>query len=95
MLNGIVEILREATDCHAGFVYLIEDERLVLRAASPIYRHLVGKLSFGARRGAAGGSHATREPVLIRENALDDPRKKYVPELDEDHFQSMVAVPAA
>jgi GAF domain-containing protein len=32
-------------------------------------------------------------PTFIRENALDDPRMKYVPELEEEHFQSMCAVP--
>jgi GAF domain-containing protein len=93
VLNNIVGILREATDCHAGLVYLIEDAQLVLRAASPIHRHLVGRLAFGADDGVCGWVARTREPVLIRDNALNDPRNHYVPELDEDHFQSMVAVP--
>src|SRR5207244_7316978 len=31
--------------------------------------------------------------ALIRENALDDPRVKYVPELEEEKFQSLVAIP--
>jgi GAF domain-containing protein len=32
-------------------------------------------------------------PTFIRENALDDPRMKYVRELEEEQFQSMCAVP--
>jgi GAF domain-containing protein len=93
VLNNIVGILREATDCHAGLVYLVEDERLVLRAASPIHRHLVGRSWFGVGDGICGWVARTREPVLVRDNALEDPRNHYVAELDEDHFQSMVAVP--
>jgi GAF domain-containing protein len=93
VLNSIVGILREATDCHAGFVYFVEDEQLVLRAASPIYRHLVGRLAFGVDEGVCGWVARTREPVLIRDNALDDPRMHYVAELEEERFQSMVAVP--
>ena len=34
-----------------------------------------------------------RESAFIRENALDDPRVKYVPELEEERFQSLVAIP--
>ena len=33
------------------------------------------------------------EPAFIRDHALDDPRSKYVPELEEERFQSLVAVP--
>jgi GAF domain-containing protein len=95
VLNNIVAILREATGCHAGFVYLVEDERLVLRAASAVHRHLVGRLSFGMDEGVCGWVARTGEPALIRENALADPRMKYVAELEEERFQSMVAVPIA
>jgi GAF domain-containing protein len=95
VLNNIVAILREATGCHAGFVYLVEDERLVLRAASAVHRHLVGRLSFGVGEGVCGWVVRTGEAALIRENALADPRMKYVAELEEERFQSIVAVPLA
>ena len=35
----------------------------------------------------------TKTAEFIRERALEDPRMKYVPELEEERFQSMVAVP--
>ena len=35
VLGGIVEIATDATDCHAAFIYFVERDRLVLRAASP------------------------------------------------------------
>ena len=51
VLGGIVDIATDATDCHACFIYFVEDETLVLRAASPRYAHLVGQAVLGARRG--------------------------------------------
>src|SRR5262249_8274103 len=33
------------------------------------------------------------EPAFIRERAQEDPRFKYVPELEEERFQSLVCVP--
>jgi GAF domain-containing protein len=93
VLGGIVDIATDATDCHACFIYFVEDETLVLRAASPRYAHLVDKLSWGLDEGLTGWVARTKTPAFIRENALSDPRMKYVPEIEEDRFQSMVAVP--
>jgi GAF domain-containing protein len=93
VLDGIVELLTEATGCHACFVYLRDGERLRVRAASRIYAHVVGKVEFALDEGLTGWVARTGEPAFIREDALSDPRMKYVPELEEEHFQSMVAVP--
>jgi GAF domain-containing protein len=93
VLGGIVEIATDATDCHACFIYFVERDRLVLRAASPSYSNLVGKLGWSLDEGLTGWVARTKTPEFIRERALEDPRMKYVPELDEERFQSMVAVP--
>ncbi len=93
VLEGFVEIATDATGCHACFVYFLHDDRLVLRAASPRYAKLVGTLEWGVDEGLTGWVARTRTPEFIRERALEDPRMKYVPELDEERFQSMVAVP--
>jgi GAF domain-containing protein len=93
VLDGIVEIATDATGCHACFIYFVDGERLVLRAASPRYSHLVGQLTWGMDEGLTGWVARTKTPEFIRDHALDDPRMKYVPELEEERFQSMVAVP--
>ena len=93
VLDGIVEIATEATDCHACFVYFVEGERLVLRAASPMYRFFVGKLAMGLDEGLTGWVARNGTPEFIRDQALSDPRMKYMSELEEERFQSMVAVP--
>jgi GAF domain-containing protein len=93
VLEGIVELVTEATDCHACFVYLRDGDRLRIRAASRVYAHVVGKVEFALDEGLTGWVARTGEPAFIREDALSDPRMKYVPELEEERFQSMVAVP--
>ncbi len=91
--GGIVDIATEATGCHACFIYFVESERLVLRAASPRYSRLVRALDLGVDEGLAGWVARTKTPEFIRDNAMADPRMKFVPELEEESFQSMVAVP--
>jgi GAF domain-containing protein len=93
VLAGIVDLLGEATACHACFVYLRERDRLRIRAASKVYAHVVGRVEFGLDEGLTGWVARNNRPAFIRENAMADPRMRYVPELDEDRFQSMVAVP--
>jgi GAF domain-containing protein len=93
VLRGIVDIATDATGCHACFIYFLEGERLVLRAASPNYRRLIGRVELGLDEGLAGWVARTKTPEFIPENAMGDPRMKYVAELEEERFQSMVAVP--
>ena len=78
---------------HACFVYLVEDDRLVLAAASEPYAELVGEIALEQGEGLAWWAAEHKEPAWIREELLEDPRVKYVPELEEERFQSLVSVP--
>lgn len=95
VLDGVVALLSEASAVHACFVYLLdrESERLVLRAASAPYAPYVGAIHLVRGEGLAWWTLERREPAFIRERALEDPRVKYVPELEEERFQSLVAIP--
>ncbi len=93
VLAGVVRLLTQTTDCHACFVYLRAGEVLRLRAASTLYAHLVGQLEMPIDEGVTGWVARNARPTFIRENALEDPRMKYFPELEEERFQSMCAVP--
>jgi GAF domain-containing protein len=95
VLKAVVGLLTDAHDVHACFVYLVEDggERLVLKAASDPYAGLVGQIALERGEGLAWWAAERKEPAFIRENALADPRVKYVPELEEERFQSLLSVP--
>jgi GAF domain-containing protein len=95
VLAAAVRLLSDASAVHACFVYLVEDDgkRLVMRAASEPYGHLVGRIVLERGEGLAWWAAERREPAFIRDDALADPRFKYVPELAEEKFQSLVSVP--
>jgi GAF domain-containing protein len=93
MLERIVELATDATGCHACFIYLLEGDQLTIRAASPVFAEAVGRVRFAIEEGLTGWVARHRTPQFIREGAMHDPRMKYVPLLQEERFQSMVAVP--
>ena len=93
VLPAVVRLMSDASGVHGCFVYLLEDERLVMRAASPPYERQSGKVAFARGESLAWWAVEKGEPAFIRDNALADPRVKYVPELEEERFQSLLAVP--
>ena len=95
VLRAVVKLMSDASGVHACFAYLVEDngERLVLRAASPPYGKQAGKVVMERGEGLAWWAAEHGEPAFIRENALADPRTKYFLELEEERFQSLLALP--
>jgi GAF domain-containing protein len=95
VLHAVVRLLSEGSGVHACFVYLLDEdgERFVLRAASPPYERHEGAIELRRGESLAWWAAERREPAFIREGALSDPRTKYVPELEEERFQSLLAVP--
>ncbi len=94
VLDAVVRLLSDASAVHATFVYLVEDggERLVLRAASEPYSQLVGEIALERPEGIAWWAAEHKEPAFTQE-LLSDPRTKFVPELEEEKFQSLLSVP--
>ncbi len=93
MLQGVVDLATDATGCHACFIYLLEDGQLIIRAASPVFGEAVDHVQFSVQEGLTGWVARHRQPEFIRDHAMQDPRMKYVPQLEEERFQSMAAVP--
>ena len=93
VLPAVVRLMSDASGVHGCFVYLLEDDVLVMRAASPPYERQAGKVAFERGESLAWWAVEQGEPAFIRDNALADPRVKYVPELEEERFQSLIAVP--
>jgi GAF domain-containing protein len=95
VLRAVVRLMSDASGVHACFAYLLDEDgdRLVLRAASPPYERQAGKVVMERGEGLAWWAAEHGEPAFIRDNALDDPRTKYFPELEEERFQSLLALP--
>ena len=95
VLRAVVRLMSEASGVHACFAYLLDEDgdRLVLRAASSPYERQAGKVVMERGEGLAWWAAERGEPAFIRDNAIADPRTKYFPELEEEKFQSLLAVP--
>ena len=95
VLHNLVDILVRAVSCHAAFIYLYEKERerLVLASTIEQYQHLVGKIELAMGEGINGWVAMTLQPVFLKDNAMNDPRFRYYPELEDDKFQSVMSIP--
>ncbi len=95
VLRHLVDTLVRAISCHAAFIYLYDrdKERLILASTSEQYSQLVGKIELALGEGITGWVGMTLQPVILREEAMNDPRFRYFPELEEEKFQSIMTVP--
>ena len=95
VLHHIVDIVVRATQCQKAFIYLYDREKelLTLAATTPQHKRFVGKIELPPGVGIAGWVALHREPVFLKEQAMNDPRFRYFPELEEEKFQSILTVP--
>jgi len=95
VLHHLVDTVVRATQCQMAFIYMYnrEKERLVLASATQHHQHLVGKIEMALGEGIAGWVALHHTPVFLKDEAMDDPRFYYFPELEEEKFQSILTVP--
>lgn len=95
VLSHLVDSIVRAISCHAAFIYLYnkDKDRLVLASTSEQYEYLVGKIELGLGEGITGWVGLTLKPVILKDEAMEDPRFHYFPELEEEKFQSTMTVP--
>ena len=95
VLRHLVDTIIRAISCLAAFIYLYEKEkeRLVLASTSAQYQRLVGKIELALGEGINGWVGMTMQPVILKDEAMNDPRFRYYPELEEEKFQSIMSVP--
>jgi GAF domain-containing protein len=95
VLGHLVDIVVRAIPCHAAFFYLYDKdkERLTLSSTNHQYKKLVGKIEMALGEGVTGWVGMHLQPVILKEGALNDPRFRYFPELEEEKFQSTMTVP--
>lgn len=91
-----VDLVMRATGASGTFVYLWDQEleRLVLRVATEGRQAAhVDRIHLRLGEGITGWSGLMRQTVVLEDEIQSDPRFARFPELDENRFRSMVAVP--
>jgi uroporphyrinogen-III synthase len=93
VLNRIVDFASSLIQCDSCFVYLLEGDQLILRASKNPHSDLVDHLGILLGQGITGWVGWHREPVVIAEKALKDPRFQRFKNLPEDTFEAFLSVP--
>ena len=96
ILPLIAEVALEVTGTESALVYLFNEahDTLVLRAATdePI-KPLIGKLRLKMGEGITGWVAREKKHVALASEAWSDERFKFLPDLNEDRYQSILSVP--
>jgi uroporphyrinogen-III synthase len=93
VLNRIVEFVASVIPCDSCFIYVLDEDKLVLRASKNPHADVVDQLGVQFGQGITGWVAEHREPVAIAANASNDPRFKAFKNLPEDHFEAMLCTP--
>lgn len=92
-LEQIIKFVAEVVKCDSCFVYLREEDDLVLRASKNPHHEVIDRLKMPVGQGITGWVAEHREPVAITQNASQDVRFRYFNELPEDTYEAFLSVP--
>jgi signal transduction protein with GAF and PtsI domain len=93
VLERVVEFVSTVVMCDSCFVYVLEHDKLVLRASKNPHADLVDELDLQLGQGITGWVAMHQQPVAIASQASSDPRFKMFNDLPEDHFEAFLSVP--
>ncbi len=93
VLTRVLDFVTMMVPCDSCFVYVLEDEKLVLRASKNPHTDLVDRLGLQVGQGITGWVAQHREPVAIGSHASDDPRFSPFINLPEDRFEAILCTP--
>jgi uroporphyrinogen-III synthase len=93
VLERIVEFTSAIAKCDSCFVFVLEEDELVLRASKNPHPEALGRLKLQLGEGITGWVAEHRQPVAISRNAFQDPRFQLFNELPEDRYESFLSVP--
>src|SRR5918996_3223170 len=84
VLGRVVTFVSSVVQCDSCFIYVLEDDALVLRASKNPHADVVDRLKLRVGQGITGWVAEHRQPVAIASRAFEDPRFQLFNELPED-----------
>ena len=93
ILQGVVSLVVEFTQCDSCLVYLLDDKELVLCASNTPHPSTIGKVRLKWSEGLTGWVARERKLLAISREAFKDPRFKTFGELPEDTFEAFLSAP--
>jgi signal transduction protein with GAF and PtsI domain len=93
VLQGIVSLVVEFTQCDSCLVYLLDSDELVLCASKTPHPSTIGKVRLKLNEGLTGWVARERRLLAISREAYKDPRFKTFGELPEDSYDAFLSAP--
>src|SRR5579863_8154590 len=93
VLQGIVSLVVEYTECDSCLVYLCDSDHLVLCASNTHHEGEIGKIRLKLNEGLTGWVARERRLLAISREAYKDARFKTFGELPEDSFEAFLSAP--
>jgi signal transduction protein with GAF and PtsI domain len=93
VLQGIVDLVVEFTQCDSCLVYLIDNEHVVLCASNTPHPSSIGKVRLNISEGLTGWVARERRLLAISREAYKDPRWKSFGDLPEDSYEAFLSAP--
>jgi uroporphyrinogen-III synthase len=93
VLQGIVSLVVEFTQCDSCLVYLSDQDHLVLCASNSHHDAEIGRVKLKLNEGLTGWVARERRLIAISREAYKDSRFKYFGELPEDSFEAFLSAP--
>ncbi|MBI1354453.1 MAG: GAF domain-containing protein [Acidobacteria bacterium] len=93
VLERIVDFLFDEIGPDSVFIYVLDDDELVLRASKNPHPEVLNRLKIRVGQGITGWVAEHRKPVAIARNVMKDPRFLAFTELPEDAYEAFLSVP--
>src|SRR5579872_1869456 len=93
VLQGVVSLVVEFTECDSCLVYLLDNDELVLCASNTPHPSTIGKIRLRMNEGLTGWVARERRLLAISREAYKDPRFKTFGDLPEDSFEAFLSAP--
>lgn len=93
VLQGVVSLVVEFTQCDSCLVYLLDADELVLCASNTPHPSTIGKVRMRRDEGLTGWVASERRLLAISREAYKDPRFKSFGELPEDTYEAFLSAP--
>src|SRR5215471_8566203 len=93
VLDRIITLVISEIECDSTFIYVLENNELVLRASKNPHPEVVDRLKLRVGQGITGWTAEHHQPVALASDAHRDPRFQFFGELPEDRYEAFLSVP--
>jgi uroporphyrinogen-III synthase len=93
VLSRVVHFVTTLVQCDSCFIYVLDEDALVLRASKTPHPDVVDRLKLRLGEGITGWVAEHRQPVAVGRHAFEDPRFQTFNELPEDRYEAFLSVP--